>query len=298
MLSLEHVAKNYRAHSQSVHVLRDVTVAVAEGARIAIQGANGSGKTTLLQILVGQLKPDSGTYKVDGLEVSSLNLGDLSSWRHERCSIALANMNRRAQFPERTWLGKNSNGILDRQLGIIRIEKIDGSPLALIVNYSMHGTTMFSSNLLISADAPGIVAEYVEDNFGAPMLFINGACGDLDPLYAYRDEFIEDNVVHHTGRPPDVGSKPQGASWVGALDMSSSLFEWTSSLYRPYPYDPSDGREVGLQEDDSSQRVFRGSAWYHPYGMHDNVSATPRFSAPTNYAAWYYGFRCARPFNP
>ncbi len=86
--------------------------------------------------------------------------------------------------------------------------------------------------------------------------------------------------------------------WVGALDMSSGLFEWTSSLYRPYPYDASDGREVSLQEDDTSQRVFRGSAWYHPDGMYDNVSATPRFSAPTNFAAWYYGFRCARDFNP
>jgi len=91
MLALENVTKSYRARSQSVPVLRDVTVAVAEGARIAIRGSNGSGKTTLLQILVGQLKPDSGTYTVDGLEVSSLNLGDLSSWRYESCSIALAN---------------------------------------------------------------------------------------------------------------------------------------------------------------------------------------------------------------
>lgn len=88
---LEHVTKSYRARSQSVSVLRDVTATVAKGASIAIRGPNGSGKTTLLQILVGQLKPDSGTYTVDGLKVSSLNLGDLSAWRHERCSIALAN---------------------------------------------------------------------------------------------------------------------------------------------------------------------------------------------------------------
>jgi len=117
-------------------------------------------------------------------------------------------------------------------------------------------------------------------------------------LYPWGNEFIADNVVRHGEIPPDVGSKPKGASWVGALDMSSGLFEWTSSLYRPYPYDSSDGREVSLQEDGSSQRVFRGSAWYHPDGMHDNVSATPRFSAPLNYAAWYYGFRCARNFHP
>ena len=115
-------------------------------------------------------------------------------------------------------------------------------------------------------------------------------------LYPWGNEFIVDNVVrvHERTKVPEVGSKPQGASWVGALDLSSSLFEWVSSLYRPYPYDASDGREAGLVVDDSSDRVLRGSAWYHPDGMQDNVSATARFSAPPHYAAWYFDFRCAR----
>jgi iron(II)-dependent oxidoreductase len=117
-------------------------------------------------------------------------------------------------------------------------------------------------------------------------------------LYPWGNTFIADHVVRHGRIPPDVGSKPEGASWVGALDMSSGLFEWTSSIYKPYPYDPADGREASLEVDDSSHRVFRGSAWYHPDGMHDDVSATPRFSAPVNYAAWYYGVRCVRDLNP
>jgi formylglycine-generating enzyme required for sulfatase activity len=114
-------------------------------------------------------------------------------------------------------------------------------------------------------------------------------------LYPWGNEFIVDNVVRVRVRTevPKVGSKPQGASWVGALDLSSSLFEWVSSLYQPYPYDAVDGREVSLDVDDSSDRVLRGSAWYHPDGMHDNVSATARFNAPPRYAAWYFGFRCA-----
>jgi formylglycine-generating enzyme required for sulfatase activity len=80
--------------------------------------------------------------------------------------------------------------------------------------------------------------------------------------------------------------------------MSSSLFEWVSSLDQPYPYDAVDGREVSLDVDDSGDRVLRGSAWYHPDGMYDNLSATARFSAPPRYAAWYFGFRCARSFGP
>ena len=38
-MALEHVAKNYRAHNQSVPVLRDVTVAVAEGVYVRVGGA-------------------------------------------------------------------------------------------------------------------------------------------------------------------------------------------------------------------------------------------------------------------
>lgn len=118
-------------------------------------------------------------------------------------------------------------------------------------------------------------------------------------LYPWGNEFIADNVlrVYERARLPNVGSKPQGASWVGALDLSGSLFEWASSLYRPYPYDAGDGREVGLDVDDSGNRVLRGSAWYHSEGMHDNVSATARFDAPPHHTAWYFGFRCARPFD-
>jgi ABC-2 type transport system ATP-binding protein len=41
--------------------LRDVSLAVAEGERVAVIGPNGAGKTTLLQILAGALKPSAGT---------------------------------------------------------------------------------------------------------------------------------------------------------------------------------------------------------------------------------------------
>jgi iron(II)-dependent oxidoreductase len=40
-----------------------------------------------------------------------------------------------------------------------------------------------------------------------------------------------------------VGSRPKGATPEGLLDMAGSLLEWTSSLLRPYPYRPDDGRE-------------------------------------------------------
>ena len=63
------------------------------------------------------------------------------------------------------------------------------------------------------------------------------------------------------GQTADVGTKPNGASWVGALDMSGNVQEWTSSLHAAYPYDAADGREADDEATASQQRVLRGGAW-------------------------------------
>jgi hypothetical protein len=98
---------------------------------------------------------------------------------------SLANINRRARDVDgKISLGLNPEGPVDRQIGLIRIEKAAGSPLALISNYSMHGTVLSGRFLEISGDAPGIVAAYVEEKLGAPMLYINSAAGDIAPIYS------------------------------------------------------------------------------------------------------------------
>jgi formylglycine-generating enzyme required for sulfatase activity len=54
-----------------------------------------------------------------------------------------------------------------------------------------------------------------------------------------------------------VGSYPKGASPYGALDMAGNVWEWTSSAYADYPYDPGDGRE----EPGAKLRVLRGGSF-------------------------------------
>jgi hypothetical protein len=101
------------------------------------------------------------------------------------CGMAMANINRRARDVQGpAFLGLNPDGPTDRQIGLIRLEKSDGKLLALIANYAMHGTVLGGQNLLLSGDAPGIVADYVEQKLGAPMLYINGAAGNLAPIYS------------------------------------------------------------------------------------------------------------------
>ena len=103
---------------------------------------------------------------------------------------AMSNINRRGKDLEGpAFLGLNPDGPADRQIGLIRLEKSDGKLLALIANYAMHGTVLGPQNLLISGDAPGIVADYVEQKLGAPMLYINGAAGNLAPIYSVYPDF-------------------------------------------------------------------------------------------------------------
>lgn len=60
----------------------------------------------------------------------------------------------------------------------------DGA-IAAIVNFACHATVMFETNLEISADYPGYAAETVSGILGGdvPVLFLNGACGDVNPSW-------------------------------------------------------------------------------------------------------------------
>lgn len=110
------------------------------------------------------------------LEPARLSVG----WGHSN-----ANINRRARDAQgKTYLGLNPDLPVDRRIGMLRIDKSDNSAMAIIANYAMHGTVIGGECTLISGDGPGIVSEYVEKKTGATMLFINGAAGNIAPIYS------------------------------------------------------------------------------------------------------------------
>jgi branched-chain amino acid transport system ATP-binding protein len=57
---------------QSSHILRDVSLAVEEGALVCLVGRNGAGKTTTLRTVMGYLRPVSGRIELDGETVAGL----------------------------------------------------------------------------------------------------------------------------------------------------------------------------------------------------------------------------------
>lgn len=72
-------------------------------------------------------------------------------------------------------------GMVDEELGVIRVDKANGSPLAILWNFAVHGTVYGADNFKISADVMGAASRLVETQLGVPALFANGAEGDTAP---------------------------------------------------------------------------------------------------------------------
>jgi len=91
-------------------------------------------------------------------------------------------MNRRETAPDgRMVTGCNPGGLIDPEVLVGRIDDLDGSPIAAIVGYTMHPTTLGPPNRLISPDWPGHLKRTVESLTGAMCFFAQGATGNVGP---------------------------------------------------------------------------------------------------------------------
>ena len=73
--------KSYRRGVQTVPVLEGITLDIEAGEFLALMGPSGSGKSTLLNLIAGIDRPDSGSIKVGGREITSLSETELAAWR-------------------------------------------------------------------------------------------------------------------------------------------------------------------------------------------------------------------------
>jgi hypothetical protein len=70
---------------------------------------------------------------------------------------------------------------LDPEMLVVRVTGAGGEPVALVWNYAIHGTTLGPRNLLLSGDVMGEASARLEHALGVPVLFVNGAVGDVSP---------------------------------------------------------------------------------------------------------------------
>ncbi len=117
-----------------------------------------------------------------------------------------------------------------------------------------------------------------------------------DPVTEDKANFCDVNCTrthamedYNDGYPDTspVGSFPAGISPYGAYDMAGNVWEWTSTLPFPYPYDATDGRE---DPNMLGERVWRGGPWSNGLWW---MRASLRYRALDIYSWYVLGIRCA-----
>ena len=108
------------------------------------------------------------------------------------CGKAKVGINREEHLESgRTVLGRNPNGPCDHRVEVLRIDRLDGSPLAILTGYAAHPVVMGWTANVLSPDYPGVVRRVVEQVTGAKCLFMTGAAGNQASIEFLQDDWAE-----------------------------------------------------------------------------------------------------------
>jgi putative ABC transport system ATP-binding protein len=93
MIDLTNLTKIYDTGELKVTGLDDITFRCEEGEMVSIMGHSGSGKSTMMNILGCLDRPTSGVYRLDGVDVASLNDDQLAKIRNEKLGFVFQSYN-------------------------------------------------------------------------------------------------------------------------------------------------------------------------------------------------------------
>jgi putative ABC transport system ATP-binding protein len=93
LIQIDKISRRYEMGSETVHALREVSVAIARGEYVAIMGPSGSGKSTLMNLLGCLDTPSSGTYRLNGTDVSDMDDNELAEIRNREIGFVFQTFN-------------------------------------------------------------------------------------------------------------------------------------------------------------------------------------------------------------
>ena len=188
----------------------------------------------------------------DAVEESLARAGPaLLAWTTGRCNLA-CNRDLPSPGEPRILCGTNPGKPADDTLLVGRITDLSGRPLATLVNYACHPTTLGGGNRLISPDYVGAMRQVVEQaTDGTPCLFLLGAAGELGPRRSYESltdvADLQGRQLGYAALSALAGMLPPGKGYqfAGVQESGAPLALWRETAIEPSPI--LFGREFGVE---------------------------------------------------
>ena len=93
LIETDHLEKRYEVGDSIVHALDKVSLQIHRGEFVAVMGHSGSGKSTFMNVIGCLDEPTAGTYRIDGIDVSSLSRDALAEIRNQKIGFVFQGFN-------------------------------------------------------------------------------------------------------------------------------------------------------------------------------------------------------------
>ncbi len=90
---MTHISRRYQMGTETIHALRDLSLDIKAGEYVAIMGPSGSGKSTLMNLIGCLDTPTSGSYELNGVNVSEMDDNQLADIRNKEIGFVFQSFN-------------------------------------------------------------------------------------------------------------------------------------------------------------------------------------------------------------
>ncbi|MBY0502259.1 MAG: neutral/alkaline non-lysosomal ceramidase N-terminal domain-containing protein [Bryobacteraceae bacterium] len=152
------------------------------------------------------------------------------------------NINRRQRTADgQIVVGRNPDGPVDRTVRVVRLDGLDEQPVATLVHYACHPTTMGWQTQFATPDYPGMCKRVVEEQLGGVCLFLQGATGDIGPRLGFTGDLA---IYRRLGRilgleaakvALNLDTLPREAKFTGLQPSGATI-----ALFEDLPREPAE----------------------------------------------------------